>query len=148
MSAAALHEIPYPTQDPLRPSYASLALSGLMLFAMQAAGAGGCSWCELDRATGALVERHSSGIAVPRWEKLHGAEDALEGMLAFVFRRIAIQEKDMAILLANGAAGSEGVGHRVAAGLPRDDRETGVCAFALSKQNHAPAFGRSGTADY
>ncbi len=48
MTAPALHEIAYPKQDPLRPSYASQALA-LMLFAMQAAGA--ASWSEVDSAT-------------------------------------------------------------------------------------------------
>jgi hypothetical protein len=122
MTAPALHEIAYPTHDPLRPSYASLALSGLMLFAMQAAGADGYSWCEVDGATGALVERYSSGISVPRWEKLDGgwgvnwrqgvtviryplrAEGDLTGTLAFAFRRDPIQDGDMAILNRMAAA--------------------------------------------
>jgi ANTAR domain len=120
MTAPALHEIAYPMHDPLRPSYASLALSGLMLFAMQAAGAEGYSWCEVDSAMGALVERYSSGISVPRWAVLDGASDGasgvtsregvtviryplhaegnLTGLLAFAFRRNVVQEEEVAIL--------------------------------------------------
>jgi hypothetical protein len=119
MTAPALHEIPYPMHDPLRPSYASLALSGLMLFAMQAAGADGYSWCEVDSATGALVERYSIGISVPRWAVLARvsdgtsvtsrdgvtviryplrAEGALTGLLAFAFRRNAVTEEEVVIL--------------------------------------------------
>jgi hypothetical protein len=122
MTAPALHEIPYPMHDPLRPSYASLALSGLMLFAMQAAGADGYSWCELDCATGALVERCSSGISVPRWAASVGAsgvisregvtvlryqlhaEGDLAGLLAFAFRRNAVSEEEVAILNRMAAA--------------------------------------------
>lgn len=122
MTAPALHEIAYPTHDPLRPSYASLALSGLMLFAMQAAGADGYSWCEVDSATGAMVERYSSGNSVPRWEKLDvgwgvasregvtviryplRAEGDLTGVLAFAFRRNAVSEGEIAILNRMAAA--------------------------------------------
>ena len=121
MTAPAIHEIPCPMHDPLRGSYASLALSGLMLFAMQAAGADGYSWCEVDSATGALTERYSSGISAPQWE-IDGAsgansrdgvtvirypfraEDALTGLLAFAFRRNVVQEEEVAILNRMAAA--------------------------------------------
>jgi ANTAR domain-containing protein len=111
MTAPALLDIPYPTHDPLRQSVTSLAR-----FAMQAAGADGYSWCEVDSATGALVPRYSNGVSVPLWEKIVGAsaltsrdgtavfsypvraEGELTGLLAFVFRRDAIQEEELAIL--------------------------------------------------
>jgi hypothetical protein len=93
-----------------------------MLFAMQAAGADGYLWREVDGATGALVARYSSGISVPRWENCEGAsgitsrdgvavisypmsvEGALTGLLAFVFGRNAVQQEELAILNRMAAA--------------------------------------------
>jgi hypothetical protein len=106
MTAPALYEIPYPTQDPLRQSVTSLAL-----FAMQAAGADGYSWSERDEPRGVMVPPYSSGFSVPRWERGEVpagivARDGVAvvsypmgaGLLVFVFRRETVPEEHLAIL--------------------------------------------------
>jgi ANTAR domain len=102
---------PNPKCDPLRQSVITLAL-----FAMHASGADGYSFFEIDGEGGALLLRHSCGLAAPAWidpvtqsgvtrrdglavavYSLH-ADAALAGSLAFVFRGNEIPEDKLSIL--------------------------------------------------
>jgi ANTAR domain len=99
-----------PTRDPLVESIRSLAL-----FAVQASGADGYAFFDVD-ADGALVLSHVSGPSIPTWGDLKPGrhvfyrdqlsvaayslqvEGELAGHLAFAFRGTAIDPRKLAIL--------------------------------------------------